>query len=81
MVRDYEGGIDNCFDYTSYQEDVTGPVSPPTFAEVPTAPPSSLPSGDAEVGEHAPFAWPRFPVRYFPGAYCTLRVNWVDTRY
>ena len=56
MARDYEGGIDNCFDYRSHQEDVTGPVSPPTFAEVPTAPPSARPSGDAEVGEHAAFA-------------------------
>ena len=55
-ARAFGGAIDNCFDYTSYHDDITGPVSPPTFAEVPTTLPSSRPSGDAEVGEHAPFA-------------------------
>ena len=56
MACGNEGAIDKCFDYTSYQDDVTGPVLPPTFAEVPTAPRSSRPSGDAEIGEHAAFA-------------------------
>jgi hypothetical protein len=40
MARVFGGAINNRFEYTSYQENVTEPAPPPTFAEVPTARPS-----------------------------------------
>lgn len=56
MKCDIGGASRNGFEYTSYQKDVTGPLSPPMVADVPTAPPSSRPSEDAAVGEDAAFA-------------------------
>ena len=79
MARVFGGATDNCFEYTTYQEGIIGPVSPPMVADVPTARPSSQPCEVVAVGEYAAFARPGFPVLYFPDAYCTLRVNWVDT--
>ena len=56
MANDFGSAINKCFEYTSYQEDVTEPAPPPTFAEVPTARPSSRPSEVVAVGEDAAFA-------------------------